>query len=81
VVENRVGGNSNIATEAVVRAPADGYTYLAFNMSAAINATLCDKLNFNFMRDIAPIAAIIRVPAVMVVNRRQPDCTARDEIR
>jgi tripartite-type tricarboxylate transporter receptor subunit TctC len=68
IVENRPGAVSNIATELVVRAPPDGYTFLAFNVSAAINATLYDKLNFNFMRDIAPVAAIIRVPAVMVVN-------------
>ena len=72
VIENRVGAVGNIAAESVIRAPADGYTLLVFNVSAAINATLYDKLNFNFMRDIAPVAAIIRVPAVMVVNPSVP---------
>src|SRR5262245_34475578 len=56
VIENRPGGGGNIATEAVVRAPADGYTLLQVSAAAAINATLYDKLNFNFIRDIAPVA-------------------------
>jgi tripartite-type tricarboxylate transporter receptor subunit TctC len=68
VVENRPGGAGNIGTEAVVRAPADGYTLLMIDVSPAINATLFDKLNFNFIRDIAPVASIVRVPNVMVVN-------------
>ena len=63
VIENRPGAGSNIATEAVVRAPADGYTLLWSRPANAINATLYDKLNFNFIRDIAPVAGIIRVPA------------------
>src|SRR5262245_30687808 len=62
VVENRPGGAGNIGTEAVVRAPADGYTLLMIDVSPAINATLFDKLNFNFIRDVAPVANIVRVP-------------------
>jgi len=68
IVENRPGGGTNIATEMVARAPADGYTLLSVVTAAAINATLYDKLNFNFIRDIAPVASIIRVPLVMVIN-------------
>ena len=61
IIENRVGAAGNIATEAVVRAPADGYTLLLFpQSSSAINATLYEKLNFNFIRDIAPVASINR---------------------
>jgi tripartite-type tricarboxylate transporter receptor subunit TctC len=68
VIENRPGGGGNIATEAVVRAPADGYTLLLAADANAINATLYDKLNFNFIRDIAPVAGIVRVPNVMLVH-------------
>jgi len=68
IVENRPGGGTNIATEMVARAPADGYTLLSVVTAAAINARLYDKLNFNFIRDIAPVASIIRVPLVMVIN-------------
>ncbi len=60
VIENRPGAGTNIATEAVVRAPADGYTLLLAFSSNAINATLYDKLNFNFIRDIAPVAGIMQ---------------------
>jgi tripartite-type tricarboxylate transporter receptor subunit TctC len=74
VIENRPGAASNIATEAVARAPADGYSLLLASGVNAINATLYDKLNFNFIRDIAPVAGIIRVPNVMAVN---PSVTAR----
>ena len=65
IIENRPGAGSNIGTEAVVRAPPDGYTLLLVNAANAINATLYDKLNFNFIRDIAPVAGITRVPLVM----------------
>ena len=72
VIENRPGGGSNIGTEAVVRAPADGYTLLLCGITNATNATIYDKLNFNFMRDIAPVAGISRGPLVMVVNPSIP---------
>jgi tripartite-type tricarboxylate transporter receptor subunit TctC len=68
IVENRPGGGTNIGTEAVARAPADGYTLLSVVTAAATNATLYDKLSFNFIRDIAPVASITRVPLVMVIN-------------
>ena len=68
VIENRPGAGGNIGTEAVVRAPPDGYTLLLVTFSNAINATLYDKLNFNFIRDIAPVAGIVRFPFVMVVH-------------
>ncbi len=67
VVENRVGGSSGIATEAVVQAPADGQTLLLASLANAVNATLYDKLNYNFLHDIAPVAGISRDPNVMVV--------------
>ena len=72
VIENRPGGGGNIGTEAVVRAPPDGYTLLLVGGGNAINATLYDKLNFNFIRDIAPVASIERHPYVMVVNPSAP---------
>jgi tripartite-type tricarboxylate transporter receptor subunit TctC len=68
VIENRPGAGSNIATEAVVRAPADGYTLLLVSTAHAINATLYERLNYNFLRDIAPVAGFMRVPNVMEVN-------------
>jgi tripartite-type tricarboxylate transporter receptor subunit TctC len=80
VIENRPGANTNIATEAVVRAPADGYTLLLITLANAINASLYDKLNFKFMRDIAPIAGIIRVPNVMNVNPTVPAKTVPEFI-
>src|SRR6195256_809837 len=64
VIENRPGAGTNIATEAVVNAPPDGYTLLLANLANAINATLYEKLNFNFIRDIAPVAAISRAPLI-----------------
>ena len=68
VIENRPGASGNIGTEAVVNAPPDGYTLLLVNAGNAINATLYEKLKYNFIRDIAPVAGIIRVPLVMQVN-------------
>jgi tripartite-type tricarboxylate transporter receptor subunit TctC len=72
VIDNRPGGGTNIGTEAVVHAPADGYTLLMVGSFNAINATLYDKLNHNFIRDIAPVASVIRGPTVMVVNPSVP---------
>ena len=72
VIENRPGGGTNIATESVVRAAPDGYTLLLAAPANAINATLYDKLNFDFLRDIEPIAGIIRFPNVVVVNPSLP---------
>jgi tripartite-type tricarboxylate transporter receptor subunit TctC len=72
VVENRPGGGTNIATEAVVRAPPDGYSVLLAAPANAINASLYDKLNFNFLRDTEPVAGIIRFPNVVVVNPSVP---------
>jgi tripartite-type tricarboxylate transporter receptor subunit TctC len=80
IIENRPGGGLNIGTEMVVRAPADGYTLLSVAPAAAINATLYDKLNFNFIRDIAPVASIIRAPLVMVVNPSLPAKTVPEFI-
>jgi len=68
VIENRSGAGGNVGTEAVVRAAPDGYTLGLFGTPSAINATLYDKLNFNFVRDIAPIAPIVGFPYIMVVN-------------
>jgi tripartite-type tricarboxylate transporter receptor subunit TctC len=72
VVENRPGSGTNIGTEVVVRASPDGYTLLMVASANAINATLYDRLNFDFLRDIAPVAGIIRLPFVMVVNPSVP---------
>jgi tripartite-type tricarboxylate transporter receptor subunit TctC len=75
LIENRTGGGGNIGIEAVVRSPADGYTLLVVGTTAAINATLFEKLNYNFIRDIAPVACIHRVPHVMQVNPSLPVAT------
>jgi tripartite-type tricarboxylate transporter receptor subunit TctC len=80
IIENRPGAAGNIATEAVVRAPADGYTLLLASTSDFINATLYQKLNFNFIRDIAPIAGLVRVPQVMQVNPSLPVTTVPEFI-
>jgi tripartite-type tricarboxylate transporter receptor subunit TctC len=80
VIDNRPGGGSNIGTEAVVRAPADGHTLLLIPPDSAINATLYDKLNFNFVRDIAPIAGVFRGAYVLVVNPSVPAKTVPEFI-
>jgi tripartite-type tricarboxylate transporter receptor subunit TctC len=72
IVENRPGAGTNIATEAVVRAPADGHTLLLGGAVNAINATLYEKLNFDFLRDIAPVASVIRFPNVIDLNPSFP---------
>ena len=72
IIENRPGAGSNLGTEAVVRAPADGYTLLIASSNAAINATLFETLNFNFIRDTAPVASIVRVPQIVQVNPSLP---------
>jgi tripartite-type tricarboxylate transporter receptor subunit TctC len=80
IIENRPGAANNIGTELVVRAPPDGYTLLLVNTSNAINATLYEKLNFNFLRDIAPVAGITRTPSVMEVNLSFPAKTVLEFI-
>jgi tripartite-type tricarboxylate transporter receptor subunit TctC len=80
IIENRSGATGNIATEAVVRAPPDGYTLLLVAPANAINATLYDNLNFNFIRDIAPVAGTIRAPNVMLVNPSVPAKTVPEFI-
>ena len=72
IVENRPGAGTNIGTEAVVRAPPDGYTLLLVNAANAINVTFYEKISFNFIRDIAPIASIMRQPIAMLVNPSVP---------
>ena len=72
IIENRPGAGSNIGTEAVVRAAPDGYTLLLVGINNAINATSYDKLNFNFIRDITPVATISGVPAIMAVHPSFP---------
>src|SRR6516164_3910834 len=72
VIDNRPGGGGNLGTEAVVRAPADGYTLLLVGGFNAVNATFYDKLNFNFIRDIAPVAGIMRTSNVVVVHPSFP---------
>jgi tripartite-type tricarboxylate transporter receptor subunit TctC len=80
IVENRPGAGSNTAAEAVVNAPPDGYTLLWVTVSNAFNASLYDKLNFNFIRDIAPVASIVRLPQVMEVNPSFPAKTVPEFI-
>jgi tripartite-type tricarboxylate transporter receptor subunit TctC len=80
IVENRPGAGTNIGTEAAVRSPPDGFTLLLAVSPNAINATLYDKLNFNFLRDIAPVAGILRAPYVMDVNLAVPAKTVPEFI-
>ena len=80
IVENRPGAGSNIGTEAVVRAPADGYTLLLITSTNAINTTLYDKLNFNFIRDIEPVASLLRTTHVMAVHPSVPAKTVPEFI-
>ena len=80
IVENRPGASSNIATEAVVRAPADGYTLLLGGAVNAVNATLYDKLGFNFISDLAPVAGVVRFPNVMTVGASFPAKTVAEFI-
>jgi tripartite-type tricarboxylate transporter receptor subunit TctC len=80
VIENRPGAGGNIGVEAVVRAPADGYTLLMIDVSAAINATLYDKLNFSFIRDIAPVGNVVRTPSLVAVHPKFPAKTISDFI-
>jgi tripartite-type tricarboxylate transporter receptor subunit TctC len=80
VVENRPGAGSNIATEAVARAAADGYTLLLISGASTINATLFDKLTFDFLRDIAPVASVFETPLVIEVNPSVPVYTISEFI-
>src|SRR5262249_29085448 len=80
VIERPPGAGGKRGTEAVVRAPPDGYALALISAPSAINATLYEKLNFNFIRDIAPVARIIRFPNVMVVNPSAPVKTAPEFI-
>jgi tripartite-type tricarboxylate transporter receptor subunit TctC len=80
VIENRPGAGTNLAAEAVVRAPPDGYTLLLVGPANAINATLYERLNFNFLRDIAPVAGFVRVPQVLEVHPSVPANTVPEFI-
>jgi tripartite-type tricarboxylate transporter receptor subunit TctC len=80
LVENRTGAGTNIAAEAVVQASPDGYSLLWVTQTNAINATLYESLNFNFIRDIAPVAGVIRVPTVMMINPSVPAKTVPEFI-
>ena len=80
VIENRTGAGGNIATEAVVRASPDGYTLLTCGTANAVNASLYVKLDFNFIRDIAPVAGLVRLPLVLIVHPSVPPKTAAEFI-
>jgi tripartite-type tricarboxylate transporter receptor subunit TctC len=80
VVENRPGAGTNLGTEVVARAPGDGYTLLSTGTSSAINATLYERLNFVFLRDLAPVAGIMRVPNVMEIHPSVPAKTVPEFI-
>jgi tripartite-type tricarboxylate transporter receptor subunit TctC len=80
IIENRPGATTNVGTEAVIRAPADGYTLLLATTSNAINATYFDKLAFNFIADTVPVAGIMRSPMILVVNPSSPAKTVAEFI-
>ena len=80
IIENRAGAGGNVGTEAVVKAPRDGYTLLKVVPANTVNDTLYDKLGFNFIRDIAPVAGMVRVPYVLVVNQSLPVTTVPEFI-
>jgi tripartite-type tricarboxylate transporter receptor subunit TctC len=80
IVENRPGAATNLATEAVIRSPPDGYTLMLTTAANSINASYYDKLNFDFVQDMAPVAAVMRVPLVLVVNPSLPVKTVRELI-
>jgi tripartite-type tricarboxylate transporter receptor subunit TctC len=80
IIENKAGAGNNLAVEAVLAAPADGYTVLLVNPANGINATLYKNLSFNFIRDIAPVGGLMRVPNVMVVNNDVPAKTVQEFI-
>ncbi|HLQ92283.1 MAG TPA: tripartite tricarboxylate transporter substrate binding protein [Xanthobacteraceae bacterium] len=80
IIENRPGAGTNIATEIVINSPPDGYTLFVTNPSNAINATLYEKLNFNFMRDMLPVAGIAQAPAVLAINSSVPARTVTEFI-
>src|SRR4249920_2004582 len=80
VIENRPGAGTNIAAEVVIKSPPDGYTLFITNLSNAINATLYEKLNFDFMRDMLPVAGIAQAPAAFVVNSSVPAKTVPEFI-
>ncbi len=80
VIENRPGAGTNIAAEAVIHAPPDGYTLFLTNFSNAVNASLYEKLNFNFMRDMAPVVGISRAPLIMAVHPSLPAKTVAEFI-
>ena len=80
IVENRPGAGTNIAAEVVVNAPPDGYTLFFANVANAVNATLYEKLNFDFIRDITPVAGIMRVPNILAVSPSVPAKTVPELI-
>lgn len=80
IVENKAGAGNNLAVEALLAAPADGYNLLLVNPANGINATLYKKLSFNFVKDVAPVGGLLRVPNVMVVNNDVPAKTVKEFI-